>query len=255
MASFLLPSQLRKHIAAIYAFARTADDFADVEGDRGKLLRWRDQLHRCLHQSPSNPVFLALSHTVRVFDLPLQWLDDLITAFLLDLDKDRFQTLQELKDYCRYSANPVGKIVLWIFGYRSESLMKKADYITTALQLTNFWQDISIDLKRDKIYIPVAFLNKYHLTEPDIINQNRTPDFSAMMKPLIEYTGELFRKGNGLIQDVHGRLRWELRLTVAGGRAVLKKVDENRNKLLNTRPALSSRDWIRIALFMLINKR
>jgi squalene synthase HpnC len=255
VASFLLPSRLRKHIAAIYAFARIADDFADIERERIKLLHWRSQLQVCLQQTPSHPIFLALSHTIREFNLPITWLDDLLTAFLMDLDINRFQTLDELHRYCRYSANPVGRIVLWIFGYQAEQLMEMSDYITSALQLTNFWQDISIDLKKDKIYIPVTFLKKYYINESDILNQNFTTNLSAMMIPLIEHTAELYRKGEGLVGEVNGRLRWELRFTMAGGKAILNKVYENRDKLLTFRPVLHSTDWIKITTGILLRMR
>jgi squalene synthase HpnC len=252
VASFLLPLQLRKHIAAIYAFARTADDFADIERDRSKLLHWRRQLQVCLQQTPSHPVFLALSHTIREFNLPITWLDNLLTAFLMDLDKNRFQSLEDLHRYSRYSANPVGRIVLWLFGYRAEQLMEMSDYITSALQLTNFWQDISIDLKKDKIYIPVNFLKEYHLKESDILNQNLTTNLSAMMAPLLDHTAELYKKGEGLVGAVVGRLRWELRFTMAGGKAILNKVYENSDKLLTFRPVLRRTDWMKITTAILL---
>ncbi len=251
VASILIPRVLRKHISAIYAFARTADDFADEEQNRDKLLNWRRQLHACLEQSPSHPVFIALADTIRQFDLPIRWLDDLLTAFLLDLDKMRFESLTDLEHYCHFSANPVGRIVLWIFGYRSEELMEKSDAITTALQLTNFWQDISIDLKRDKIYIPMDLMDKYKIREDTILKQEVTGNFVPMMEFLIDYTNNLYARGLTLPSDVSGRLRMELRFTIAGGRKILQKVEKNKEKLLYYRPALTRADWIKLAFQMI----
>ena len=248
VASFLIPSHLRKHIAAIYAFARTADDFADEMQDGNKLENWRTQLLSCTQEEPESPVFIALANTIKEFEIPVQWLDDLLTAFKLDLDKKRFKSMEELESYCVYSANPVGRLVLWLFKYRSEELMSFADQITTGLQLTNFWQDISIDLKKDKIYIPIEILNRYHLTEATILRQQSSPEFGQMMHELIQSTGQYFEKGSPLLDMVRGRLKWDLKLTVAGGREILRKAVQRKADLLFWRPLLSKRDRIRLAL-------
>ncbi|MBN2365269.1 MAG: squalene synthase HpnC, partial [Calditrichaeota bacterium] len=251
VASLLVPRRLQKHISAIYAFARTADDFADEEQNRNKLIEWRKQLHSCLNEPASNPIFLALANTIEIFEIPVQWLDDLLTAFLLDLDKNRFHTLNDLEDYCHYSAHPVGRIVLWIFGYRDEELMTKSDYVTSALQLTNFWQDISIDLKRDKIYIPLDLLAKYKISEQGILNQKVTPNFALLIEELSRYTQNLYDKGKSLAGSVRGRLRFELQFTAGGGREILRKVHKYRTELIHYRPVLTKRDWIRLALKMI----
>jgi squalene synthase HpnC len=248
VASFLLPAPLRKHIAAIYAFARTADDFADEFQDRERLKDWRHQLLRCTDSQPENPIFMALSHTIKEFDLPVQWLDNLLTAFRLDLDKNRFASWSELESYCRYSANPVGRLILWLFGYRTEELMVYADQITTALQLTNFWQDISIDLQKDKIYIPTNLIQQYGLTENSILMQQSSPDFGMMMGELIEKTVAYFERGLPLLDRVSGRLRWELKFTLAGGQQILQKAEKHKQDLLQWRPTLSKWDWIKLAV-------
>jgi squalene synthase HpnC len=246
VASLVIPPFYRKHIAAVYAFARHADDFADEFQDKNKLLDWRKQLSECTKFPSDNPVFRALANTIHIFNLPMNWLDDLLTAFLLDFDKKRFTSFQELHDYSRYSANPVGRILLWLFKLRSEKLMQYADYITTALQLTNFWQDISIDLKKDKIYIPLNLLRRYRIDEEEIILQKFSPNFPGMVTVLFDYTGSLYKKGLPLLKSIPGRLRLELKFTIMGGMEILEKVNQNKEKLLYHRPALNGWDWIKI---------
>ena len=247
VASYFIPSGLRKHIAAVYAFARTADDFSDELKDRDKILDWRDQLHRCVEGDFSHPIFQALSDTIAKFELPVEWLDDLLTAFLMDLDKNRFLNFDELLHYCRYSANPVGRIVLWIFSYHSEDLMKKADRITTALQLTNFWQDLSVDLAKERLYIPLDILNRFQLGEEDVFQRKFSVEFTLVLSELFKKTKSLYAKGLPLLDQVEGRFKYELRLTVAGGQEILKKVHKNPEKILYYRPTLSKRDWVRLA--------
>jgi squalene synthase HpnC len=253
VGSVLIPAYLRKHVAAIYAFARTADDFADEQQDRVKLQDWRKKLWQCTKAAPGHPIFTALSDTIRKFDIPVNWLDDLITAFMLDLDKKRFKSLQSLEEYCRYSANPVGRLILWLFGYRTENIMKFADNITTALQLTNFWQDISIDLKRDKIYIPSNFLHEFNIKEMEILHQESSENFARMMQSLIKQTSNYYRKGLPLLRLVQGRLRMELQFTIAGGYRILSKTRIQQANLLTFRPTLKKIDWFSISAGILLN--
>jgi squalene synthase HpnC len=254
VASVLIPAHLRKHIAAIYAFARTADDFADEERDRKKLQDWRDKLWLSIREPSDHPVFIALADTIRTFEIPVQWLDDLLQAFLLDLDKNRFSSLQSLEKYCRYSAHPVGRLVLWIFGYRSEKVMLYSDRITSALQLTNFWQDISVDLKKDKIYIPTDFLEKFSISEREILEQKSTDNFSAMMEILISETEQMYLEGLQILHSVEGRLKRELQFTIAGGQKILEKTRNNRNRLLTYRPKLNKFDWLKISVNIILNQ-
>jgi squalene synthase HpnC len=246
VASLLIPASLRRHIAAIYAFARIADDFSDETNDRESLLDWRERLQDCTKRKSDHPIFLALAHTIQVFNLPIQWLDDLLTAFLMDLEQHRYQTMEEVHRYCKYSANPIGRMVLWIFGCRQEKLMTYSDHITTALQLANFWQDISIDLKKDRLYIPGEYLEKFQLLEQDIFLQRSSDNFVSMLRNLIEYNRQLFRQGSPLLQEIQGRLRWELQLTIAGGLRILEKVEAHLPTLLTTRPVLNRWDWMKI---------
>jgi len=246
VASLLIPASRRRHIAAIYAFARIADDFSDETNDRQSLMDWRDRLQRCTKQKSDHPIFRALAHTIQVFNLPIQWLDDLLTAFLMDLEHHRYQTMEEVHRYCKYSANPVGRIVLWIFGYQQENLMTYSDHITTALQLANFWQDISIDLKKDRLYIPREYLEKFQVLEQDIFLQRSSDNFVSMLRDLIEDNRRLFRQGSPLLRQIQGRLRWELQLTIAGGFRILDKIEAHLPNLLTGRPVLNRWDWTKI---------
>ncbi len=247
VASKLIPSAYRPHIAAVYAFARTADDFADEAKDREKLLDWRKQLQNCVQGEISNPIFLALANTIDKFQLPVELLDNLCTAFLMDLDKNRFGTFDDLLGYCKYSANPVGRIVLWLFGFREEKTMRDADHLTSALQLTNFWQDISIDLHKGRIYIPVELMNRYGVGEEDILTGQFSTGFGLLMTELIKKTRALYQRGAAIFSKVKGRLGWELKLTILGGMTILEKVEQEQYRIFHNRPVLSKSDWAKIA--------
>ncbi len=246
VASALLPRKLRPHVAAIYAFARIADDFADEEANLEKLLHWRQQLFRSLQGEYSHPVFRALHHTIRKFDLPVSWLDDLLTAFRQDLEKNRYFRFSELLEYTRYSANPVGRIVLWLFGYREPKLMEYADQITTGLQLVNFWQDLSVDIPRNRLYIPREWLEKWDIKEDDILRRVVSPHFPELMREVYYHTVPFFHRGRRLLPHLSGRLKMEIKLTVAGGMAILDKTLLLGNNILFYRPKLNKIDWIRL---------
>lgn len=246
VASRLLPRRLRKHVAALYAFARIADDFADeleYEGvRRERLLDWRAQLNSL--EQPRHPVFLALKHTIRELDLPVQLFDDLLAAFLQDTEKKRYSTFEEVLDYCRRSANPVGRIVLMIHGYRDIERFALSDNICTALQLANFWQDLSVDLKKDRIYIPDEDFQRFGYSEADLRMGVVNEKFQALMKFEVGRTSALFEEGRPLANKLDFPLSWEIRLTWLGGREVLRKVRKQGFDTLTRRPALSKREWI-----------
>lgn len=248
VASRLLPRRLRKHVACLYAFARIADDFSDepdYEGVRRQRLEdWRRQLAETGENPPEHPVFLALGATLKELDLPKQPFDDLLSAFLQDTEKKRYETYSEVLDYCRRSANPVGRIVLMIHGYRDQELFRYSDAICTALQLANFWQDISVDLKKDRIYIPEEDFRAHGYSEADLRMGVCNERFKALMKFQLARTRALFDQGKPL----PGRLRWplslEIRLTWLGGMRILKLIHKLDFDTLRTRPALDKRDWI-----------
>lgn len=248
VASVLLPARIRKHIYAIYAFARYADDLADETADKIGLLEWRDLLHRSSHEKSSHPVFWALADTIRKFDLPLDLFDDLLCAFLQDLEKNRYADMAELLGYCRKSANPVGRIILLLHGYRSEKLFRYSDHICSALQLSNFWQDVQLDLRKDRLYIPRDFLLKHGVNENALFQNTTDNKFKLLLKSLIQFTRKLFAEGIPLLDHVRGRLRWELKLTIMGGLAILKKIEELDYTVLQHRPSLSKGDWAGIAI-------
>src|SRR4051812_25141604 len=172
VASRLVPAEIRRHLIALYAFARSADDFADepeYEGRRVEALdRWEDELARCGHGESTHPVFIALADTIDRRELPVPPLEDMLTAFRMDLDVRRYSTYQTLRAYTARSADPVGRLLLSLFGYRQPELFRYADEISTALQLTNFWQDVAVDAARDHIYIPAEDLHFFGLGEADV---------------------------------------------------------------------------------------
>jgi len=246
VASRLLPQRLRKHIAALYAFARIADDFADeaeYEGQRkARLEDWRAQLHSLDH--PRHIVFVALKNTLSELALPVQPFDDLLSAFIQDTEKKRYATFDEVLDYCRRSANPVGRIVLMVHGYRDNELFELSDCICTALQLANFWQDVAVDLKKDRIYIPEEDFKAFGYSEGDLRMGVVNEKFLALMKHQVSRTLGLFEKGRSLPNRLAFPLSWEIRLTWLGGREVLRKIRKQDFDTLSRRPHLRKTDWV-----------
>jgi squalene synthase HpnC len=248
VASRLMPKRLRRHVAALYAFARIADDFSDepeYEGvRRERLLDWRRQLDEIGSRPPSHPVFLALGETLRELDLPKRPFDDLLSAFLQDTEKSRYATFDEVLDYCRRSANPVGRIVLMIHGYRDEELFRYSDAICTALQLANFWQDVSVDLLKDRVYIPEEDFKTHGYSEADLRMGVYNERFKSLMKFEVCRARALFEQGRPLASKLCWPLSLEIRLTWLGGRQILKLIHRLDFDVLRSRPALRKRDWI-----------
>ena len=250
VASKLLPAHLRKHVAAIYAFARIADDFADEPGrDTAERLRlladWKTQLHA---RTGSNETFVALHDTIERFDLPLQLFDDLLSAFSQDVITTRYATWADVLDYCRRSANPVGRLVLRLSGYRDDTLDRASDAVCSALQLTNFWQDLAIDWSRGRLYVPEAVWRPCNATPEALDRQAMTPEWAAAMKECANYTRELFVHGRPVCDGVSGRLRYELRATWLGGTRILDRLDADGFDVFRNRPKLGATDALVIAL-------
>lgn len=249
VASRLLPRRLRPHIAAVYAFARTADDFADEPGressERLRLLsEWRRRLHDTTDRTPE---FLALHDTIERFDLPVQLFDDLLDAFVQDVTITRYETWVDVLDYCRRSANPVGRLVLRLSGYQDESLDRASDAVCTALQLTNFWQDLAVDWPRGRLYVPAETWRK-HGADPEALNTRRINlQWAAAMRECSTRTRMLFDAGRSVCDGVRGRLRYELRATWLGGTRILERLDRTGFDVFNHRPALGAADAIVIA--------
>jgi len=245
VATLLLPRPLRGPIAAIYAFARRADDFADEaehEGSRMALLdNWSWQLDEAVAGRANDPIFVALSDTMERYDLPPRPFHDLLSAFRQDANGGRYRDWEEVLDYCRRSANPVGRLVLLLFGRRDESLLPLSDALCTALQLTNFWQDLAIDAARGRIYIPLDEMSRQGLPEESLVSGEapRLPGFRPLMAEMGRRTEELFRNGRELPQKVGGRLGFNLRLTWLGGRSILEETRRGGFDVFRSRPLLS----------------
>lgn len=255
VGSLLIPKRLRKHVYSIYAFARVADDFADEGYEDGKTTEaerlaslddWRQKLESCFVGEADHPVFIALAATVRELNLPIKPFSDLLSAFGQDVVKTRYANFDEALDYCARSANPVGRLILLLFDYRDERLHQLSDHICTALQLANFWQDVSVDIAKDRIYLPQDEMRQFGVTVDDLRQARFSPQFAELMKFQVERTRKLFDQGRELPELVSGRLKYELRLTWFGGARILERIEELGYDTLNRRPAISTFDKLRL---------
>ena len=241
VASWLLPRPLRPHMYAVYAYCRGVDDLGDeAEGDRLALLDgWEAELRRCYEGSPQQPAFVALQETIRRFDIPTEPFRRLIEANRADQRVSRYRTYNDLLGYCENSANPVGRLVLYIFGYRDEERQMLSDATCTALQLTNFWQDVRRDLDKGRIYIPLEDMERFDYGEADLLAGRSDGRFRDLMAFQVQRTRELFRDGLALMPKVSGRLTLDLRLFSLGGLAVLDAIEGMGYDVLQRRPTLS----------------
>lgn len=259
VASRLLPRAMRPSIAAIYAFARTADDFADLPGlpDEERLRRLQEWSDRLLHAAAGTPfqalrdddlVFLALGDTIRRHALPVALFQDLLSAFRQDVTRKRYATWDEVLDYCRRSANPVGRLVLRVAGYDDPRLDAASDAVCTALQLTNFWQDLERDWEIGRLYVPAADREAAGASERDLAERRLTPEWRAALTTVARRTRALFAAGRPVCDGVRGRLRWELRVTWLGGSRILDKLEASGFDVFRHRPTLGLADGPPIAL-------
>lgn len=241
VVSWLLPRALRPHMYAVYAFCRGTDDLGDeAEGDRIALLdEWEADVRRCYGETPRDIRLVALQRTIRKFDIPPEPFLRLIEANRRDQTVTRYQTFDELLDYCEHSANPVGHMVLYVFGYRDEALQRLSDATCTALQLANFWQDVSVDLEKGRVYIPVEDMERFVYREAELLERRPSAAFRRMMAFEVARTREYFRHGLALIPKVSGRLRLDLRLFSLGGLAVLDEIERAGFDVLRKRPKVS----------------
>lgn len=246
VASWLLPRHLRPAVQAMYAFARIADDFADEakhEGQRLKRLdEWERMLNECFRGEAFHPVFVALRDAVRSFDLPRQPFLDLLAAFRMDVERDRHPDEASLLEYCRLSANPIGRLLLRLFGHDREDLARRSDAVCTALQLANHWQDVAVDLKKGRIYLPEDARRAHGVSEEDLFAGRVTESFRALMRERVNRTRDLFMAGRPLCDAVRGRFRWELRLTWLGGQRILDRIEAWEFDVLTRRPKLGRTD-------------
>jgi squalene synthase HpnC len=257
VASWFVPAGIRPAMRAIYAFSRTADDIADEPAppgerfDAGERLRrldaWEGMLRRAFIGEAEHPVFVALGAAHRRHDLPLQPFLDLLAAFRLDAVNTRHPDRASLLDYCRLSADPVGRLVLHLFGRRDPHLVPLSDALCTALQLANHWQDVRQDAERGRIYFPEEALRRHGVREEALAGDRATPEMQALLREMVEWAGEFFTASRALPERVNGRLRLELRLTWHGGRRVLERIARSDCDVWRRRPRLGPLDAALIA--------
>jgi hydroxysqualene synthase len=255
VASILLSRAMRPHVAAVYAFARRADDMAD-EGSapaaerRDSLDRWRRRLHEMVESGAASTVaatdddlmLTATANSIRALDLPLSLFDDLVSAFAQDTMTTRYASWADVLDYCRRSANPVGRLVLRIAGYRDAALDRSSDALCTALQLTNFWQDFGRDWRAGRLYVPADVQAAAGADEQQLSSRSMSDAWSRAIERCVAFTRERFAEGRVVCDGVRGRLRYELRLTWLGGSRILDRVERGRSELIGRRPALRAAD-------------
>ncbi len=246
IASFLMPRAMRPHMHAIYAYARIADDFADEERDLNKLDQWECELDLCYAGAPRHPVFVALADTVRRFDIPREPFADLLRAFRSDVDFKGFDTLDDLLAYARYSANPVGRLVLYLFGYRDEERRRLSDLICSGLQLANFWQDIAIELGSDRIYLPRGDLARFGYTAEELRNGLVNPAFIELMRHEAGVARGMLVEGAALHRLVDRRLSRDILMFAGGGLAILRVVESVGYDVFRMRPKLHRLDYLRL---------
>ena len=241
VVSWLLPRPLRPHMYAVYAYCRGVDDLGDeAEGDRLALLDdWEAELRRCYEGTPRDIRFVALQETIRTFDIPPEPFLRLIEANRRDQTVSRYRTFAELQEYCTYSANPAGHLVLYLFGYRDDERRRLSDATCTALQLANFWQDVSRDLEKGRIYIPLDDMERFGYSEAELLARRDNESFRRLIAFQVQRTRGLFREGLRLVPRVRGRLRLDLRLFSLGGLAVLDAIERMDYDVLSRRPTVS----------------
>ncbi|MDH4418464.1 MAG: squalene synthase HpnC [Acidovorax sp.] len=257
VASLLCPPQLRQPIAAIYAFARTADDIAD-EGDATPSARLADlaayhaDLVAVVQGLPPSPrwaqVFLPLQAVLHSHHLPVHLLEDLLSAFAQDVEKTRdaegYADRAELLDYCRRSANPVGRLLLHLYGVGDAQALRQSDAICTALQLINFWQDLSVDIPRNRHYLPRADCAMHGACQAELLALQSTRESARLIADCADWARTTMYSGAPLAHRLPGRAGWELRLVVQGGLRILDKVEALKGGSLHTRPRLHAWDWV-----------
>jgi squalene synthase HpnC len=236
VATWFLPKRLRQHFFNVYAYCRISDDLGDETGDTTASLllldEWEAELNACYLGSPRHPVFVALAGTEHEFS-------DLLRAFRQDQTVTRYESFDDLLGYCRYSANPVGHLVLRLCGYRDGERQQLSDYTCTALQLANFWQDVSPDFQKGRIYLPLEDLRKYGVAETDIASKRNTPQFLDLMRFEVRRAREWFDRGLPLVGKVNRELAIDLDLFSRGGQEILNAIERGGYAVLGNRPAIS----------------
>ena len=243
VASWFLPKRLRQHFFNVYSYCRISDDLGDEVGDGAASLQllgeWEAELNACYDGYPRHPVFVALADTVRKFEIPKHEFADLLTAFRQDQQVTRYETFNDLLAYCRYSANPVGHLVLYLCGYKDRERQMLSDYTCTALQLANFWQDVSVDFAKGRIYVPVEDLRRFGVSEEILGTTESSSAFREMLKFEVTRAREWFAQGLPLIGKVDRELATDIELFSRGGKEILDAIERQQYAVLGGRPSIS----------------
>jgi squalene synthase HpnC len=250
VASILLPRRLRRPVALIYRFAREADDFAD-EGDApeaerlAQLASFSRELQRLeRHEPPGIPWFSELAEIISEYRLPIDAFHDLLSAFAQDVTTKRYATYADVLDYCHRSADPVGRLLLVLYGAASEKNIAYSNAICSSLQLINFWQDVAIDWRKDRVYFPQDEMQRYGITENQIANGDTSGNWSAFMTFQVQRSRELLYSGKPLGHILTGRIGLEMRTIIAGGDRILSKIAAVDGDVFRHRPVLTRPDWV-----------
>ena len=243
VATWFLPKRLRQHFFNVYAYCRISDDLGDEVGDPQQSLelldQWEKELLASYAGAARHPVFVALAETVREFSIPQHEFSDLLIAFRQDQTVTRFETFDHLLGYCKYSANPVGHLVLYLCGYSDDERQQLSDCTCTALQLANFWQDVAVDFEKGRIYLPLEDLRRFEVSPEDIAQRRATAQFIGMMRFEVQRAREWFAQGLPLIKKVNKELAIDLELFSRGGQEILNSIERQGFDVLGRRPAIS----------------
>ncbi len=243
VATWFLPRKLRQDFSNVYAYCRISDDLGDEVGDTKAALalldEWQSELEACYKGNAHHPVFVALAETVRKFDIPQHEFSDLLIAFRQDQTVTRFETFADVLAYCRYSANPVGHLVLYLCGYRDAERQQLSDYTCTALQLANFWQDVTVDYAKGRIYLPLEDMRRFNVSEDDILCSRNTSSFCGLMRFEVTRAREWFDRGLPLVNKVAKELAIDIELFSRGGQEILSAIERQNFAVLGRRPVIS----------------
>jgi squalene synthase HpnC len=250
IASWLMPRGMRPHMYAIYAYARMADDFADEHHDLAMLDAWERELDSAYAGAPRHPVFIALADTVRRYEIPREPFQDLLAAFRSDVDFKGFDTLDELLGYSRYSANPVGRLVLYLFGYRDAARQHMSDLVCSGLQLANFWQDVAVDLDKGRIYLPRRDMERFGVNAAMLTALKSGAEcgrpFVELMRHEVGVARAMLLEGGELRTKVDQRLRRDIAMFAGGGLAILRTIERISCDVFRKRPELTKLDYLKL---------
>jgi len=258
VASWFLPERLRVHFHSIYAYCRVSDDLGDEVGNQAQSLAlldlWSSELDACYRGEARHPVFVALADTIRACEIPKEPFADLLVAFKQDQVKTRFETMEEVLGYCRYSANPVGRLVLYVCGYRDAERFALSDFTCSGLQLANFWQDVKVDWQKDRVYFPQVDMRRFGVTDETIAKGVMTLGFRELMRYEVAFAREMFGKGAPLIGMVDRELAMDLDLFTRGGMEILRAIEEQNYDVLRARPSIRKGRKVMLMLHALRSK-